>query len=124
MQILSATLVASRRDLGILHRKAEAVTSELQRVQAEFEDVSSSLLVMREHAEALELSVLEARTQLVYLKRKEEHEKEFLREMISSKADQGKVRAPAVHHEVASVLAAEVCHMVRERVRLSPVESE
>lgn len=67
------------------------MTSELERVQAEFEDVSSSLLVMREHAEALELSVLEARTQLVYLKRKEEHEKEFLREMLSSKVDQGKV---------------------------------
>ena len=75
-----------------MRRKAEAMTSELVRVQAEFEDVSSSLLLMREHAEALELSVLEARTQLVYLKRKEEHEKEFLRDMLSSKVDHGKVR--------------------------------
>jgi hypothetical protein len=92
LQILSATLVASRRDLGIVRCKAGAMTSELERLQAEFEDVSSSLLLMREHAEALELSVLEARTQLVYLKRKEEHEKEFLRETLSSKVDQGKVR--------------------------------
>ena len=75
-----------------MRRKAEAMTSELVRVQAEFEEVSSSLVLMREHAEALELSVLEARTQLVYLKRKEEHEKEFLREMLSSKVDPGKVR--------------------------------
>jgi hypothetical protein len=85
-----------------VRRKAEAMTSELERVQAEFEDVSSSLLVMRELAEALELSVLEARTQLVYLKRKEEHEKVFLREMLSSKVDPGKLQER--EGEIVSVL--------------------
>ena len=84
-------MVASRHDLSFVRRKVGAMNFKLKKVQVEFDDMTSALLVMRENTEALELSIFEARKELAYLKKKQEDEKEFLREMCSMKVDKNKV---------------------------------